>query len=118
EMVRQAEWTAGLKLAEADRKALTDGLTQALRDFEAMRAVKLANHVPPALAFHPAPWLPPAPAGGRGTVEPLSQAAPKKPDAGDLAFLPVTALAALLRTRQVSSVELTKLYLDRLHKYA
>ena len=43
------------------------------------------------------------------------RAAPKKPDsAEDLAFLPVTELAALIRTRQVSSVELTKLYLDRL----
>src|SRR5262249_22517941 len=33
------------------------------------------------------------------------------------AFLPVTSLAALLRTRQVSSLELTKLYLERLKKY-
>src|SRR6185437_1492100 len=51
-------------------------------------------------------------------VEPIVRAAPKKPDAAeDLAFLPVTALAALNRTRQVSSVELTKLYLGRLRKY-
>ncbi|HUG90853.1 MAG TPA: amidase, partial [Planctomycetaceae bacterium] len=34
-----------------------------------------------------------------------------------LAFLPVTELAALVRTRQVSSLELTKLYLERLEKY-
>src|SRR6185295_3591670 len=35
----------------------------------------------------------------------------------DLAFLPVTELAALIRTRKLSSVELTKLYLSRLKKY-
>jgi Asp-tRNA(Asn)/Glu-tRNA(Gln) amidotransferase A subunit family amidase len=118
EMVEQAMWIAGLKLSEADRKSLAGSLTQALREFEAMRAVKLPNHVPPALAFNPAPWLPPAAAGRRGTVEPTSRAAPKKPDADDeLAFLPVTSLAALVRNRQVSSVELTKLYLERLKKH-
>jgi hypothetical protein len=118
EMVQQAEWIAGLKLSEADRKSLAQSLTQMVRDFETMRGVKLPNHVPPALAFNPAPWLPPAPAGHRGSVEPISRAAPKKPDApDDLAFLPVTSLAALVRGRQVSSVELTKLYLERLKKY-
>jgi Asp-tRNA(Asn)/Glu-tRNA(Gln) amidotransferase A subunit family amidase len=117
EMVAQAEWVAGLKLAEADRKTLAGSLTRLLRQLETLRAVPLPNHVPPALVFDPAPWLPPA-HPSRGTVEPASHPAPKKPDSGDdLAFLSVTALAALLRTRQVSSVELTKLYLDRLKKY-
>ena len=118
EMIQQAEWIAGLKLSEADRKAIIGELTRAQRQFEAMRGVKLANAVPPALAFNPAPWLPPCPEGRHGTVEPTTQAAPKKPDAADdLAFLPVTSLAALVRNRQVSSAELTKLYLERLKKY-
>ncbi|HXG12802.1 MAG TPA: amidase [Gemmataceae bacterium] len=118
EMIQQAEWIAGLKLSDEERKAIVTGLNQAQRDFQTMRGVPLANHVPPALAFHPAPWLPPADRLGRGTVEPIQQAAPKRPDAGDdLAFLPVTTLAALLRTRQVSSMELTRLYLERLRKY-
>src|SRR5262249_42953261 len=100
------------------RKSLASSLTQALREFEAMRAVPLPNHVAPALAFNPAPWLPPSKEGRGGTVEPIGHDAPKKPDAGDdLAFLPVAALAALVRNRQVSSVELTKLYLERLKKY-
>ncbi len=118
EMIEQAEWIAGLKLAEADRKALTQYLTRSLRQFEAMRAVPLPNSVAPALAFNPAPWLPPSREGRRGTVEPSERAGPKKPDAADdLAFLPVTSLAALVRSRQVSSAELTKLYLERLKKY-
>jgi Asp-tRNA(Asn)/Glu-tRNA(Gln) amidotransferase A subunit family amidase len=118
EMVEQAEWIAGLKLADADRKSLASALTQALREFEAMRAVKVGNHVPPALAFNPAPWLPPSKEGRRGSAEPISRDAPKKPDAADdLAFLPIASLAALVRNRQVSSVELTKLYLERLKKH-
>jgi Asp-tRNA(Asn)/Glu-tRNA(Gln) amidotransferase A subunit family amidase len=118
EMVQQAEWIAGLKLAEADRKTLAGALTRSLRDFETMRAVKLPNSVPPVLAFNPAPWLAPSREGRRGTVEATTRTAPKKPDAADdLAFLPVTALSALVRNRQVSSVELTKLYLERLKKH-
>jgi Asp-tRNA(Asn)/Glu-tRNA(Gln) amidotransferase A subunit family amidase len=117
EMVQQAEWIAGLELTEEQRKALVGGLQSAQRDYQALRAVKLPNAVPPALAFNPAPWLVPH-EGSRGNVEPMAKAAPKRPDKDDdLAFLPVTALAALLRTRQVSSVELTKLYLERLKKY-
>jgi Asp-tRNA(Asn)/Glu-tRNA(Gln) amidotransferase A subunit family amidase len=83
-----------------------------------MRPVPLPNGVPPALVFHPAPWLPPADGAGPGTAEPTRHAALKRPEsAEDLAFLPVTALAELVRTRQVSSAELTRLYLERLRKY-
>jgi Asp-tRNA(Asn)/Glu-tRNA(Gln) amidotransferase A subunit family amidase len=118
EMVQQAEWIAGLKLTDDQRKELAASLTQTLRDFEAMRAVPLPNHVAPALAFNPAPWLPPPETRARGDVEPTTRAAPKRPDNDeDLAFLPVASLAALLRTRQVTSTELTKLYLERLKKY-
>jgi Asp-tRNA(Asn)/Glu-tRNA(Gln) amidotransferase A subunit family amidase len=118
EMIQQAEWISGIKLSEADRKALVNSLNGSLRDFQALRAVKLPNHVAPVLTFRPGPWLPPAEPANRTPIEPTTSVAPKRPDsAEDLAFLPVTSLAALVRTRQVSSVELTKLYLERLHKY-
>jgi Asp-tRNA(Asn)/Glu-tRNA(Gln) amidotransferase A subunit family amidase len=118
EMIRQAEWIAGLKLSDSDRKTLVGDLTEAQGDFRALRALPLANDVAPAVAFRPAPWLPPSDVRDRGIVEPTGQAAPKRPDASeDLAFMPLTSLAALVRTRQVSSVELTKLYLERLRKY-
>jgi Asp-tRNA(Asn)/Glu-tRNA(Gln) amidotransferase A subunit family amidase len=117
EMVAQAEWVCGLKLAEADRKTLAAALTRTLRQFKALRAVPLPNDVPLALSFNPAPGLPPS-CSGRGTVEPTAHACPKKPASSeDLAFLPVASLAALLRDRQISSRELTKLYLERLKKY-
>jgi len=38
-------------------------------------------------------------------------------DLEDAACWPVTQLAALLQSRQVSSLELTKMYLERLHRY-
>jgi Asp-tRNA(Asn)/Glu-tRNA(Gln) amidotransferase A subunit family amidase len=118
ETIRQAEWIAGLKLSDEDRKTVADSVNRAVKAFATMRAVPLTNDVPPAIAFNPAPWLPPTTEPVHRGVEPIAQAVPRKPDsAEDVAFLPVTALAALVRARQVSSVELTKLYLERLHKY-
>lgn len=117
EMIQQAEWIAGLKLSEADRKALVSSLSTTLREFESMRAMPLPNHVPPALVFQPAPFLP-AEAQPRSVAEPTRRAALKRPEsAEDIAFLPVTSLAELIRSRQISAVELAKLYLDRLKKY-
>ncbi len=117
ELIEQAEWITGLKLTEEQRKALVAGLNAQLREVQSLRDVKLDNAVAPALIFQPAPWLR-ADGTARGTVESTVRVTPPRPEAGtDLAFLPVTTLAALVRTRQVSSVELTRLYLERLNKY-
>lgn len=115
-MIEQAEWVAGLKLSEADRKAIVGRVNQSARTFDRARKVPLPNDVPPAFAFLPSGE--PADRGPRGTVEAITAAVPKKPEsADDLAFLPLTALAQLVRTRAVTSAELTSLYLDRLKKY-
>ena len=118
EMIQQAEWISGITLSEADRKSLLEVMKTQQASLRALRKVETPNSVAPALSFNPAPWLPPAAPAPRSKAEPVSNAAPKKPDSSDdLAYLPLTALAALVRTRQVSSMELTKCYLERLYKY-
>lgn len=84
--------------------------------YEAIRSVPLPNGVPPALWFRP---LPP--------VEPIADRPPRfaapprdlrRPaDLEDVAFWPVTHLAELVRSRQVTSVELTELFLRRLARF-
>src|SRR4051794_21518491 len=112
EMVQSAEWVAGITLTDDERSSVAKSATSTLRDFRALHAVPVGYDVPPALVFDPTVGLAnpterlrePA----RRAVEPIPSGAPKKPDsADDLAFLPVTALAALVRSRKVSSVELT-----------
>jgi Asp-tRNA(Asn)/Glu-tRNA(Gln) amidotransferase A subunit family amidase len=118
EMIKQAEWIAGIELPEDARQSTAQGVSRLLRDFEAMRGVKLDNGVAPALVFQPTPWHIPSGPPDRGSVRLSKEAVTKKPDSAEtLAFLPVAELAGLLRTRQVSSVELTKLYLERLKKF-
>jgi Asp-tRNA(Asn)/Glu-tRNA(Gln) amidotransferase A subunit family amidase len=118
DMIKEAAWIAGLDLSEADRKTTAEAVQQTLREFEALRKVKLDNSIPPALGFIPAPWQTPGEELPRGTVSLTEPDAPARPaDDETLAFLPVRKLAPLLRSRQLSSVELTKLYLQRLHRY-
>jgi hypothetical protein len=114
--VKQAEWIAGLELSEADRKAVVKVVSGWQRGFKRLRSVKLGNAAPMPLVFNPAPAV--APGTRTGKVEPSEKEAPKKPTSDDeLAFLSLTELACLVRTKKVSSVELTKLYLKRLKEY-
>jgi Asp-tRNA(Asn)/Glu-tRNA(Gln) amidotransferase A subunit family amidase len=119
ELIEQAAWIAGIEITEEDRKSVAAAVQRDQKKFESLRSVALKNSVPPALSFFAAP-----PQEGRATIDrkaiqPLpSKAAVERPATDeDLAFLPVTQLAALLKAKKVSSLELTKLYLDRLKKY-
>ncbi len=117
DMIVAAEWIAGIELGAEERKQTADALQRTLADFDALRAVDLDYDVPPALIFMPAPQ-PPSADVRRGQAEPIESHPPERPSRDeDLAFLPVTELAALVRQRKVSSTELTKLYLARLRRF-
>jgi Asp-tRNA(Asn)/Glu-tRNA(Gln) amidotransferase A subunit family amidase len=77
----------------------------------------LPNGLPPALVFDPTLGEPP-PANVAVAVEWKPNDKIEKPkDEHELAFFSVAELASLLRMKQVSSVELTKLYLARMEKH-
>lgn len=116
EMVERAEWVAGITLTDDQRKEVAAELTDLLRPLTLVRQEVLPNALPPAFQFNPAPKLAPT-AAGRGTVTPPTPDVKKPKDDEDLAFLGVVELSELLRTKQVTSVELTKLSLARLKKY-
>jgi Asp-tRNA(Asn)/Glu-tRNA(Gln) amidotransferase A subunit family amidase len=118
-MVDDAARIAGITLSPDAEKKIADDLSRRNglpSSFKALREMNLGNDTPSALVFNPVlpGWKIPA---GRNVFKYSRPrvARPKTDD--DLAFLPVTHLAALLRSRTVSSVDLTKLYLERLKKY-
>jgi Asp-tRNA(Asn)/Glu-tRNA(Gln) amidotransferase A subunit family amidase len=117
EMIKQAEWIAGLDLTEDERTSTARTITRSLRSFADLRKVDIGYDVPPALTFLPTPPRP-ATAVRRNQARPGSSGATGRPGSGEeLAFLPVSELSGLIRSRQVSSMELTKLYLDRLKRF-
>jgi Asp-tRNA(Asn)/Glu-tRNA(Gln) amidotransferase A subunit family amidase len=116
EMVKQAEWVAGLELDDEKRKMMVEDLNRRAASYERIRKIAIDNSVPPAVWFHPAQAAPPA---GKPANElrwkPARVARPAEPD--DLAFASAATLASLIRNRQISSVELTNFYLERLTEH-
>ena len=118
EMIQQAEWITGIPLTDEQREQITDSVGNSLRSIQALRAVDVDYDTLPAVTFHPDPTAPPTSNVRAGQVTLREAAPPKLPDSReDIAFLPVTELAALLQTRKLTSVELTKIYLERLKFY-
>ena len=116
-MVTDALRLSGIELSEEDRTALVDGANTSLERLEELRAVHIPNDVSPPYHFSPIvagmkvdrarqPWVvSKAPAVKRpATLE-------------DVACWPLRHLAELIRTKQVASVELTRMYLARLHRH-
>jgi Asp-tRNA(Asn)/Glu-tRNA(Gln) amidotransferase A subunit family amidase len=117
EMLKQAEWIAGLKLTDAERTRTARSVQETLRRFDELRNVEIGFDVPPALTFLPAP---PRPSAGvrRNQVAASETRALKRPASDDeLAFLPLAELSGLIRARAISSMELTRLYLARLKRF-
>ena len=117
EVIAQAEKIAGLELTDAERELMLEGLKDHVQKYDTLRGIPLPNSVTPALQFQSI--LP-----GRQTRKPLptlrevEESSVERPDdLEEIAFWPVTHLAHLVRTRQVTSVELTQLYLERLKRY-
>jgi Asp-tRNA(Asn)/Glu-tRNA(Gln) amidotransferase A subunit family amidase len=118
EMMHNAEKLIGIELTDAQEAMALRNVNGNLDSYEVVRKIEVPLDTEPAIVFHPA--LPgfhvkraPAKLKFRfGRNEP----APFK-SVEDLAFATVPQLAELIRTKKVSSVELTKMYLNRLKKY-
>lgn len=114
DMLPDAEAVAGLEFTGAERELMLDGVNDGLKAYEAIRGVAIDNAVPPALAFSPLAAGHKVAAGKSGVAWNRPRDVRRPATDAELAFLPVTHLAELLRSRQVSSEELTRLYLERL----
>src|SRR5262249_6855174 len=120
QMVADAEWVAGITLTPAQREAAVKSLNKFRAPMNRVRKIELDNSRQPGLLFRPltTPASQPDPRGYQHVSPPKPAAVASRPATDeDLAFSSVRTLAALLRARKVSSVELTKLYLDRLRRY-
>ena len=116
-MVADAMKLSGLEFTEADLKSMVDAANQNLTRYEELRTLQIPNDVSPP--FHFSAIVPGIEVNRTKLPFRLSAApAVKRPaNLEDAAFWPVRHLAELIRTRQVTSVELTEMYLARLHRY-
>ena len=116
-MVADAMKLSGLEFNEADLKSMTDAANQNLTRYEELRTLHIPNDVSPPFHFSA---LVPGVEVNRTKIPFRLSAAPavKRPaNLEEAAFWPVRHLAELIRTHQVTSLELTEMYLARLHRY-
>ncbi len=115
-MVKEALRLQGVEIEDADAQAMAAGANQNLTRYEEVRKMHIPLDVLPPFHFSAlAPGIEP-----NRTRLPfrMSTVTVKRPsNLEDVAFWPVRHLAELVRTRQVKAVELTAMYLARLHKY-
>ncbi len=118
-MISAAAKIAGLPLTPEAEKSLADGLNRRNslhQSYQALREMELGNDTPSALVFNPVLPGTKVPKGLPILRPSKVKVVPPMTDE-DLAFLPVSHLAALLRKREITSTDLTKLCLERLKKF-
>ena len=117
EMIENAAIIAEVPIPDEYKEMMLDGLNKQAKGYEEIYKLHIPNSVAPAVLFDPV--LP-------GTTfetarKPLRMSkSPSIPAPGNvdtLAFASVRELAELVRTKKVSSVGLTEMYLRRLKKY-
>ena len=132
-----AQQIAGVSLPADERELARTLVARNLANIEAIRNVKIASETEPAFSFTPTLTRPDGTGGASGTEASTANAnrrgrgqnnrakattkAPPPPARParleDVAFEPVAVLAERLRTRQISSSDLTAMYLDRLKRH-
>jgi Asp-tRNA(Asn)/Glu-tRNA(Gln) amidotransferase A subunit family amidase len=117
EMLAEAERFIGLEFTDEERELMLDGINGQLEKYERIREVPLDNSVAPAIQFNPV--VSGVQPGTKQKMIKLSKPRKKQFPAylEEVAFWTVTDLAGLIKSRNISSVELTKMYLNRLKKY-
>lgn len=117
EQIDSAEKIIGLNFTDAEKDSMLDNLNEQLTNYENIRKIDLPNSIPPAIMFNPIPIgfqinheQKPIKFSNYSNVKlPLNK--------DDLAFYSIGELAHLIKTRKITSTELTKFFIERLKKY-
>jgi Asp-tRNA(Asn)/Glu-tRNA(Gln) amidotransferase A subunit family amidase len=112
-----AERLMGLQFSGAKRDSMREALSEQLESYKKLRSVNLANSVVPAVQFNPIPHGFTIEKKKRKSVFSKHGSVKRPANLEELAFLSVGELAELVRSRKITSLELTQMYLGRLKKF-
>jgi len=118
DMMRGAEKVMGLEMTEAHENMALGNVNRALTNYEEVRKIDVPLDTEPAVFFHPAqPGFHIKRAAAKTKFKFGRNEPAQFKSVEDLAFATVPQLAELIKTKKVSSVELTRMYLGRLKRY-
>jgi Asp-tRNA(Asn)/Glu-tRNA(Gln) amidotransferase A subunit family amidase len=117
ENIENAEQISGLDFSDTERDSMVESLNDQLNNYKKIRELDLKNSIPPAILFNPIPARFKFPKE-QGSVEFSDYSYAKMPsDKNDLSFYSIGELSELIRTRQITSAELTRFFIERIKKY-
>jgi Asp-tRNA(Asn)/Glu-tRNA(Gln) amidotransferase A subunit family amidase len=115
-MLKAALAISGLEFTDEEREQMLQNVNRSLSQYEELHTFRIPDNVSPPFHFSP---LVPGMKINR-TRQPIRWSAvsniKRPPNLEDVAFWSVRHLAELIRTKQVTSVELTTMYLARLKR--
>lgn len=122
EDLARAEKVAGIQFTEEQRQQILRDVNTLRREAIALREKQMDYSVEPPTLFRPIegpPGRPVTQPRGGPVAAPLGGSVAQRTPSGEeeLHFKPLTELARMVRSREVSPVELTRLYLQRLEQY-
>lgn len=118
EMMHNAEKVIGIELTDKQEDMALPGVNRSLDSFEVIRKLEVPLDTEPAIVFHPQlPGFHVKRAGAKTKFKFGRNESAQFKSVDDLAFATVPQLGELIRTKKISSVELTKMYLGRLKRY-
>jgi len=113
--IKEASNIMGLYFSEQEIDSLLPGVSELNKGFTKNREKDIDNGVSPAFVFDPRPSGFQAPKGASGLT--LSVVKPFKIDKANLPWYSISELAYLIKSKQISSVELTQYFISRIKKY-
>jgi hypothetical protein len=121
EALHSAQSLIGIELTDAQEAMALPSVNRNRASFDALRKIEVPLDTEPAIAFHPAP---PGKKFGARAVNLRAakfrlgkQEIPAYKSIEDVAFFTASQLAELIRTRRLSPVELTEMYIARLKRF-
>jgi len=117
ENISNTEKIIGLEFTDAERDSMIGFLDEQLSNYKKIREVELNNSTPPAILFNPIPVGFDFPKERKPSRFSDYSYAKIPNDKNELAFFSIGELAELIRTKQITSVELTEFFIQRLKKY-
>ena len=116
-MMKQAQKIFALEFTDSEIDTMMEDLEGQRKSFIALRKLKLDNSVSPALNFNPLPQNYRFPDQSNYFRINITQTAKMPANKEELAFYSIQQLADLLRTKQISAVELSQFFINRIRKY-
>lgn len=118
ESLDNAQWICGLELTDEEQQSILNEVKSNTQQIDAMRDSEISALQAPAFHFTPLTNRKPILQSPARSIRLSEDSAPELPESDEaIAFLSVSELSPLVKSKKLTSRKLTQIYLARLKKY-